>query len=149
MSNCLNTIPTQGCFYPTSGADPVSILIHTVYREGKGVAYTYTDSATDTPIDAATYLGGGSVSVGVCKYSREAVAVDEDRTTNSTMPAGFIHGSIAVRSGQITVNGAVYDAGDSISLPPMSYGDNAILYPQYDIVVTGGGGTSYRINYLA
>ena len=69
MSNCNYTHPVQGCFIPSdTSLDQVSINIHVIYNsEGQsiGQAYTLPDS-NQTPIDIATYLGGGSVASGNC-----------------------------------------------------------------------------------
>lgn len=73
-------------------------------------------------------------------------------TGDYTIPAGFVHASIGVRAGSITVTAdggatsAVYNAGDILSLPPMSLNCEDRRYPQTDIT-SNGADTDYRIHY--
>lgn len=87
-----------------------------------------------------TVIGGGTATI------ETATATDQIATTDTTIPAGFIHGSIAVLSGTATINGSLYQAGEQLILPPMSFGNVDRRYPLYQ--VTGVSG-EVRINYLA
>lgn len=68
MSKCTEIKPIQGCFKPNDGAESVPVIIHIIYDEegASGQAYTLADE-NETPINIATYLGGGVVSVGSCE----------------------------------------------------------------------------------
>lgn len=80
-----------------------------------------------------------------CNSDRETVSsTDNLETADFTIPAGFVHGSLAVVTGQASVNGALYNAGDTVNLPPMSFGAVDRRYPAY--AVTGVTG-QVRVNY--
>jgi len=93
--------------------------------------------------------GSGEQNVNVCP--NDPIFVDSNDAIIAgpsgevTIPSGFIHASIAVLTGTASINGAVYTAGMGLSLPPMSYGSQEVLYPAYDIgMVTGSVAVNYH-----
>lgn len=104
-------------------------------------------TALETVLQAACN-SGNEQNVQICpKAVITVTSVDSVKTTDFTIPTGFRHGSIAITgTGSVTINGAVYPAGSSLNLPPMSYGSQPILYPAY--ALTNFTGTANAIlNY--
>lgn len=90
-------------------------------------------------IELLTGGGGGGALSNVTSTDLVHNLVPDGAT--ATIPAGFIHGSISVLTGQATINGALYNAGESLSLDPMF---PSLRYGAYPITgITG----SIRINY--
>lgn len=55
-----------------------------------------------------------------------------------TIPEGVIHAAIAVESGVADVDGIEYSSGQSIQLPPMSFGVVDRRYPEINITGVSG-----------
>ena len=67
MSNCYDAAKVTGCFLPNDGSEKESVLIHTTYNANGEPHSTYATSLeSDTPIDPATYKGGGTLVIGEC-----------------------------------------------------------------------------------
>ena len=84
----------------------------------------------------ALTTGGGVTPVNV-------TSVDTVETTDFTIPAGFIHASIAIEAGTATINGAARPTGYMISLPPMQAG---LRYPAYPVTLVSVGAIIH-VNY--
>lgn len=86
MSACRNNTAVPGCFVPTDGSNPVGVTIHYVYdSDGVGFATLYT-TPDGAPIDAAAYLGGGTVLSGSCPVIQvdvEHVVLCDDADANA------------------------------------------------------------------
>ena len=67
MSKCFDAAPVLGCFIPNNGSAKESVMIHTTYNSNGNPHKTYATSLdSETPIDPATYLGGGTLVIGEC-----------------------------------------------------------------------------------
>lgn len=80
------------------------------------------------PCDILAITGGATVVTNV-------TSVDAVWIADNTIPAGFLHGSILIRTGTATINGAARPTGYQLSLPPM--GGN-LRYPAYAVTAITG-----------
>lgn len=70
MSSCFDIQPIISCFVPTDATvAPVSLLQHLKFPTGGGAPSVILTTAEDTstPLDPATYLGGGTLTAGACQ----------------------------------------------------------------------------------
>lgn len=101
-----------------------------------GVKDTLASLVKLHPCDILSITGGGSTTFTV-------TSVDLVQTTAFDIPAGFIHGSIAIEAGTATINGAARPTGYMLSLPPM--GGN-LRYPIYQVTSVSVGAIIH-VNY--
>jgi len=122
----------------TSASSQNTASVGTVDASVQAVLTTLNAFATQNDEDLT------NVQALLTPLIRTVASTDSVVTANTTIPAGFVHGSISVLTGQASINGALYEDGETLDLPPMSHGTTTIVYPEY--TVTGVTG-SVRINY--
>lgn len=107
--------------------------------DAQGVDYVIQGNEIDCPEDYSPIVDAINA-----RNSRNVSSFDQVVTADTNIPAGFLHASIFVVTGSADINGATYEDGEGLNLPPMSHGADQILYGQYQITnVTG----EVRINY--
>lgn len=91
------------------------------------------------------YLDDGTVTaiapIGIerCITDKDVVSTDNVEVADFTIPAGFLQGSILIRTGTATINGAARPTGYVLNLPPMVNGDGGNnTYPAYAVTLVTG-----------
>lgn len=99
-------------------------------------------------LDDGTVTGVAPGGIERCITDTNVTSVDVllvAPTGDTSIPAGFLHGSIAIESGTAIINGVARPTGYSLSLPPMIDGDGGnLLYPVYTIATITG---TVHVNY--
>ncbi len=127
-----------------------------VNNDGSDLVTFYRINVTDelgnviasnpTTADGSSYLVVGTEVDCKEGESRQVASNDSVITSDFTIPAGFLHGSIMVLEGTAEINGAEYQSGDGLDLPPMSHGNHRLTYGAYAIDNFSATG-QVRINY--
>ena len=136
QTTALNDINTE--------LDTQTTELQDINTELDNVEVTLTN--IETVVQAACG-SGDEQNVVVCPNTAVTVtSTDLIATADTTIPAGFRHAAIAIRSGVAVINGATYNAGESLALPPMSYGATDVLYPAYPVTgITGEVIINYHV----
>lgn len=83
MSKCTEIEMQEVCFVPANGTDaPTTLLLHVKRGQnatGSPVSVSILTTANDlnTPLDPATYLGGGTFTVGACPVAQPDIEWSE------------------------------------------------------------------------
>ena len=72
MSKCLDIRPVEGCFTVTATGEKIPVVVHYIYQDNGSIGQAVSlPLGSESPIDVATYLGGGEVKIGACDVSSD------------------------------------------------------------------------------
>jgi len=127
MADCFSINTPLACFRPTDTTlAPVSLFVHLKYGEKEGSEPSQVLTTADdlsTPIDPATYLGGGTVTAGACDLPKPTTVIKD-------LCELLADGSTVNFCRVITTN---YDAIGT-PLPPVPTDYEADLVTEYTVV---------------
>jgi hypothetical protein len=68
MSKCLDIRPVEGCFTVTTTGEKIPVVIHYIYQDNGSIGQAVSlPLSSESLIDVATYLGGGTIKLGNCE----------------------------------------------------------------------------------